>query len=119
MDQEIGLVHAALAERHHLQREGAGREPESLVPLPSEDQRLAVLQEDLRLGRVLALGEGVERAVVVNDAVLEDLEERGPLVRVRRLENVGEPLLVGIDGTGDEARPGAEGKAGRGKGVVD
>ena len=72
-----------------------------------------MLQEDLRLGRILALGKGVERAVVVDDAVLEDLEERGPLVRMRRLQNVRQALLVRIDGAGDETRTGAEREAGR------
>ena len=45
-----------------------------------EQQRLAVLDVDLVIGGVLLVGEAAENAVVVDDAVLNDLNERRALV---------------------------------------
>ena len=104
MDQHVGFGDAVLAELHDFEREAAGRQPQALVPRLAEDQRRAVLDVDLGIGRHLAVGEVVEHAVVVDDAVLEDLDEGGAPIGVGALEHAGQVLLLGVDGAGDETR---------------
>jgi hypothetical protein len=53
-----------------------------------EHERLAVLDANLRLGRLVALGERVEDAVVVDDAVLEDFDECSAVEAVRGFEHL-------------------------------
>src|SRR3546814_1995192 len=73
----------------------------------------------LRISRHFLVGEVGEDAVVVDDAVLENLDEGGALVLVRPLEHDRKVFLQGIDGARDEARPGAKGESHRGYRIVD
>ena len=83
--------------------------PANSIGSPSCQPELAVLG-------ALAGGEVVEHVLVVDDAVLEDLDERRALVGVRGLQHVGQ-VLRHVEAAGDEARARAEregaGRAGR------
>ena len=85
-----------------LDVERARREAQALVALGTEHQRLAMGDVDLRLLRHLAVGEGGEDAVVVDEAVLEDLDEAGAVVGVGALEYGLQMALVGIHRARDE-----------------
>jgi hypothetical protein len=63
-------------------------------PFLAEADRLLVLEADLILGLLL---DRVERAVVVDVAVLVDLDQRRPLVRGGAAQDLGQVLLVGVD----------------------
>ena len=82
----------------------------------AEAHGLAVPQVDAIL---LGLAHGVERAVVVDVAVLEDLDERGAAMRRGPPQHLGHVLAVGVDRARDEARLGADGDAERVEGLVD
>ena len=84
--------------------------------MPGVARRLAVLQVEPVL---LVVADEVERAVVVDVAVLEDLDERRAAMRGRAAQDVGQALLVGVDRARDERRLGAEREAERVERVVD
>jgi hypothetical protein len=63
----------------------------------AEDQRLAVLENERVLGLAILLREVAERAVVEDVAVLEDLDERAALVRVRALHDLLQVLRLDVD----------------------
>ena len=79
-------------------------------------RRLTVLEIEPVLLRV---ADEVERVVVVDVAVLEDLHERRPLVRGGAPQHVRQPRLVGVERPRDERRFGAEGERKRVERVVD
>src|SRR3546814_6599503 len=87
MDQDVGLADAVLTQGHDLDLQQARLQAQALVPVLAEDQRLAVLDMKLRISRHFLVGEVGEDAVVVDDAVLENLDEGGALVLVRPLEH--------------------------------
>ena len=78
---------------------------DALLALGAEPDPLAVLEVD---AVALLLAHVVERAVVVDVAVLEDLDERRAAVARRRAEDVREAFLVGVDRARDERRLGAD-----------
>jgi hypothetical protein len=82
----------------------------------TEPHGLAVPEVDATL---LGLTHGVERTVVVDVAVLEDLDERGAAMRRSPPQHLGHVLAVGVDRARDEARLGADGDAERVEGLVD
>ena len=63
------------------------------------------MQPQLLLLRDLPFGEGGENVVVVDDAVLEDLDERRTLVGMGAADDLLEMLALDVDAAGDEARP--------------
>ena len=69
-----------------------------------------MLDANLRVGGLVALRERIEHAVVVDDAVLEDLDERRALEAVSGHEHATEARLVHVDRPRDEFRPRAERK---------
>ena len=82
-----------------------GVDRHALLAVGAEADRLAVEQRDQhvvagRLGR-----QGLERAVVEDVAVLEDLDERGALVFVGPAEHLLHVLAVDVVGAGHEAWP--------------
>ena len=113
VDQNIVLGDAVLADGHHFEAERGAVETEALVAVLAEYQLLAVLDLDLRIGRRRLVGPARERAVVVYDAVLDDLQERRAAMGVRPLEHLRKVLLVGVDRARDEAGAGAEREHGR------
>src|SRR5439155_4360057 len=76
-----------------------------VVRQPRIAGRLPVLEVEAIL---LLLANGVERAVVVDVAVLVDLDERRTPVRRGTPKHAGQPGLVGVDRAGDERRLRAE-----------
>ena len=58
-----------------LQLERARFEPQALLLALAEEQRLAVLDEDLGFGRDLLAGDMLEHRVVEDDAILQDFDE--------------------------------------------
>ena len=60
---------------------------------------------------VLLAGDRLERAVVEDVAVLEDLDDGGALVVVRPLHRLDHVGPVHVVGAGDERRLGARGRA--------
>ena len=100
MDENVEAVDIAVGDRHHLERETVCRLSLSpFVPLAIE-HRLAVLEPDQRIGRGLLAGEVFEGAIVVDDAVLVDLDEARALVLVGALQDVGDLRLGDIVGRG-------------------
>jgi hypothetical protein len=83
-----------------------------------EQHRLAGLQPQLHLARDVARGEGGEDVVIVDDAVLEDLDEGGALVGVGGLKHVGE-RLVDVDPASDESGAGAKREGAGTRGGID
>src|SRR3546814_16994961 len=80
--EDVALGNAALAQGDGFQRDlaalsGSGGQAQAPGAVPAEEHRLAVLQHDLAVGGDAAPGEALEDAVVVHDAVLEDLDQRG------------------------------------------
>src|SRR6478735_10662265 len=86
-DRAVRLV------RHARKRESS-REVGLVVRDASVSDRLALLQIEAVL---LLVSDEVERAVVVDVAILEDLDERGAAMGGRAAQNLGEPRLVGVD----------------------
>ena len=79
----VGLVVAedvVAAGRDDLQAEAVGAQAQALVAVLAEQQRLAVGDVELGVGLVGLGGDVGEHVVVVDDAVLQDLDERGALV---------------------------------------
>ena len=113
VDQDVVLGDAVLADGHDFEAERIAVEPESPVAVLAEDQLLAVLHQDLRIGGGRLVGPARKRPVVVYDAVLDDLDERCAAMGMRPLENPRKVLLVGVDRARDEAGAGAEREHGR------
>ena len=67
---------------------------------------------------VLLFGEGREHVVIIDDAVLENFDEPGALVRVRSLEH-GDEVLVDVDRARDEPAACAEREGARVRGGID
>src|SRR5215217_996951 len=95
---------AALVRRDELAR-AILAELDAALALGPEHNRLAVDQPDLVLRLLL---DRVEGAVVVDVAVLVDLDERRALVHGRPAEDLGQVLLVGVDRAPYESRLGAQ-----------
>src|SRR5262245_32525370 len=74
----------------------------------SKEQRLAVLEPELVLHLRLAVVDDVPREIVVDVAVLEDLDEPGPLVGGRPLEHLVHVRDVPVDRACHERRATAE-----------
>ena len=70
-----------------------------------------MLDMHLHVRRHRLIGEMFESAIVIYDAILEDLDERGALMLMRAGQNTRHMLLQGINSTGDEARPAPKCKA--------
>ena len=77
VNQQVGYRDALLSDGHRFEFDGAGLEPEAAFPILSEDQGAAMADVNLFIVRHVPVGEIGEDLVVVNDAVLEDLDERG------------------------------------------
>ena len=105
---------------HVRHRDDLGRavlpDAHAALAVGAEARRLAVLQVDAVL---LGLAHGVERAVVVDVAVLEDLDEGRPAMCRRSSQHFRHVLAVGVDGARDEARLGADGDAQRVERLID
>ena len=111
--------HAASTDRDDLERECPGREAQTPLLIGSEEQWLAVLQVQLRVGRRGFRGEAVEHPVVEDDAVLEHLDERRPFVRMSALQQRHDVGLLRVHRTSDEPRPGAQSERAGRYGVLD
>ena len=88
-----------------------------LVPL-REQHRLAIVQPQLMVLRALGYGEFLEHVFVIDDAVLENLDERRAAVRVRGFQHVGQ-ILRHVKATRHEPRAGTQRKSARRGGPVD
>ena len=120
MDEQILNPDAALAQAHHFELDHAGLEPDApLFPFLAEDKGLGVLEVDLGVVGHFLFGEVVEGAVVIDDAVLENLDERGAAVFMGALQHHRQVPLHGVDRTGGEAGAGAEREGHRRDRVVD
>jgi hypothetical protein len=69
--------------------------------------------------RILVLADVRELSVVVDVAVLEDLDERRPAVMRGAAEHLGQAGLVDVERAGDEGRAGAERERQRVERIVD
>src|SRR5215469_18216834 len=74
-----------------------------MAAVGTEPDGLTVLKPDKPLVPLTWLGDRRERVVVINRAVLVDLDEGGALVVCGRAQHAGQVLAVGVDGPGDEA----------------
>src|SRR6266516_5438950 len=74
--QEVGRRQAAFGKRDHFQLELPRLQAQAPVLSGAEDQRLAVLDVQLRVRRAVLRGEIVERTVIEDHAVLEHFDER-------------------------------------------
>src|SRR2546422_8475690 len=84
---EVGRRHAALGERNHFELELPRRQAQSTIPSGAEDQWLAVLDAQLRVRRAVLRGEILERAVIEDHSVLENLDELSAPVRLGALQH--------------------------------
>src|SRR5215510_639375 len=91
----------------HLRRYALHDQRAPIVGRP-EQERLAVLEPELVLHLRLAVVDDVPGQIVVDVAVLEDLEERGTLVRGRPLEHLVHVRDVAVDRARHEGRAAAE-----------
>ena len=98
---------------NHIQLPGRRVQAQPPVPLGAEQQRLAVLHEQLVLSGHGLVGEVRERGIVEHDAVLEDLDERCAGVGVGLLEHIHQVRLVDIHRTRHEPRSDPQGHGGR------
>src|SRR2546427_12398311 len=104
--QEVGRRQAAFGKRDHFQLELPRLQAQAPVLSGAEDQRLAVLDVQLRPRRAVLRGETVERTVIEDHAVLEHLDERSAAVRVGALQYADQMPLQRVDRARDEARSG-------------
>ncbi len=103
MHDDLGRFPVAALDIDHLQHQPLGIERQALGAA-LEQQGLAMLDPQLIAGSAFAFfGEGREHVVIIDDAVLEDLDEAGALVRVGRLEHRRQ-ILVHVDRARHEAR---------------
>ena len=76
-------------------------EPDALVAVLAEDERLPVLEHERVIGLASSFSvRSLEGAVVEDVAVLEDLDERRALVRVRAPDDLLEVLRLDVDRCG-------------------
>ena len=101
----------------HLQREPVAIERDALGPA-REQHLLAGLEPQLLVAGEFARGERREHVVVIDDAILEDLDEAGAAVGVRGLEHVRQPL-VDVDPARDEPRARSQRERARAQRPVD
>ena len=94
-------------------------EHHALLAVGAEADRLAVHERDQHVVAVGLAGDGLERAVVEDVAVLVDLDERGALVVVGPPEHLHHVLAVHVVGAGHERGLGAERHADRVERVVE
>src|SRR5205085_3889109 len=103
VDEAVRFVQARLAPQlNHF-----GERPlhaDAFVAVLAEDHRTPVLKIQNAFGSRGAFGEGVERAVVEDVAVLVDLDEGDALVAGRRLDDRPEVFDVNVYGARDEGR---------------
>jgi len=78
----VGGAGIAALERHGLERHALPVQPQALGAV-GIDERLAVLDPQQGVGRRLLAGKRLEHRVVVDDAVLIDLDEARSLVLKR------------------------------------
>ena len=98
----FGVVHhhpsrlpVAIDNIDHHQRQSLNIELQALDPagfLAAEQHRLAVFQPQLALVRAFGLGKIVKHVLVIDNAVLEDFDERRALVCVRGFEHIRQVL---------------------------
>ncbi len=106
---------AVLADFDRLEQEAVGHD--ALLVLLAEEHLLSVAQVDGAVGAELLVGDCRMDAVVVDHAVLENLDHRGAFVA-----GAGEHDLTGcgqvhVDGAGEEVAPGSEHQFGGDEGV--
>src|ERR1022692_4817637 len=89
---------------HGLERAVAA-EPEPLAAVGAEPHWLAMLEPDQPVVPGPGIRDRRERVVVVDRAVLVDLDERGAAMIGGRPQHPGEGLAVRGDGPGHQARP--------------
>src|SRR3954452_19233780 len=116
VDQQRALV--ALVDVDDLEA-AVAREPDTLLQVGPEPDRLALLEADDGAVARLRLLQHVEGAVVEDVAVLQDLDERGAAMLTRRAQHRGQVLAVRVDGASDEGGFGAEGERDRVERRVD
>ena len=105
VNQRSALVDT-VAELHHL--EAVAVHADALVAVLAEDQRLAVLEQELIVGLAVLVGDVREGAVVEDVAVLQDLDERGAAVLVGAANHLLQVLGLDVDAARDEGGLGAE-----------
>ena len=104
------VVHDDLVDGHvgglgHIEAEAGLHH--AVFAVGAEDDRLAVADVDHPLLGAL-LAQRVERAVVEDRAVLQDLDQRGAAVLGGGAQHLGQPVAVGVQRAADEGRLGAQ-----------
>ena len=89
MNQNIGFGDAVFTDLHNLQLEGARFESQALLVVLAVQHRFAVLQMKLHFGGDVLAGEMIESAIVVNNAVLKNFDQRRALVGVTAFQHFG------------------------------
>jgi hypothetical protein len=100
VDDDVGGLPIALCHVDDLEVERLAIERQALGAAV-EQHRLAGLQPELLAG-ILLRGERREHVVIIDDAVLEDLNEGGTLMGMGGLEDVWQ-VFVDVDRPRDEA----------------
>ena len=106
VDDHAGGLPIAVRHIDHLQRKRLMIERDALGPT-GEQHRLPIREPELAILRALGSGEIVEHVLVVDDAVLEDLDEGRALMGVGRLEHIGQ-MLRHVEPARHEARAAAQ-----------
>src|SRR3954452_3665883 len=110
VDQQGALV--ALVDIDDLEAAVPG-EPDTLLQVRPEPDRLALLEADDGAVAGLRLLQHVKGTVVEDVAVLQDLHERGAAVLAGGPQHRSQVLAVGVDGAGEERGFGAPGERDR------
>src|SRR3954468_20804238 len=99
VDKQRALV--ALVDVDDLEAAVPG-EPDTLLQVGPEPDRLALLEADDGAVARLRLLQHVESAVIEDVAVLQDLDEGGTAMLARSAQHRGQVLAVRVDGAGNE-----------------
>ena len=81
---------------------------QALVFIGTKDHRLFVLDINLMIRHIFFVGKGIEHAIIVDNAILENFYEGGAFVMIGLGENIDQLLLLRVDGASYKAGPGAK-----------
>jgi len=113
MDEDIVFGNAILADDDDFKFGQARLHAKAFLAVLTKDQRLAVLNMDLHIRSHRLVCKVLEDAVIIDDAILEDLDEGCALVLMRARQDAGHMFLQCIDGTCHEPSATAKRKATR------
>ncbi len=111
MHDEVSLCDPIFTQLDDFKRKRLGVQADTFILVRTKDHRLSMLEHQARLASGFLLFNQIKYAVVIDRAVLINLDKRRPFMRMRALEHVGQMLCLSIDASRDELGPCAQRKA--------